>query len=115
VSELLVQCPRCLRSGFTEQGIRHHWCKSNGGQVLPVEEIQRVVADARNYSASMDKPWGYDVEILFHDGTKKTFNKQGTRAKVDRWAIMKGCHKSHTITGVYTRRQWTNAFGQGKM
>ena len=77
--------------------------------------MDKALRDLDREIESMDKPWGYDVRITFHDGSQKTFKKAGKLSAVNRWAILKTGHRSHEIMATYTRRQWIAAYGDGRI
>jgi hypothetical protein len=62
-----------------------------------------------------EKPYGYDVEIQFHGGTIKRFSKQGSEARVRRWAMMKSLAKSVVSLKPYTREEWVRVHGDGRI
>jgi hypothetical protein len=113
-TELSIRCPNCTRF-FNAENLRTHHCPVGDRSTLPPVVADKAIKAAQREADSMDRTWGYEVEIYFHNGTSKKFNKQGTAAAVRRWAILKTNHKSHDLLNTYTRRQWIACFGDGRV
>ncbi|MDB6111286.1 MAG: hypothetical protein JWR69_3036 [Pedosphaera sp.] len=116
-TELLIQCPWCLRTGFTVKGLGAHYCKSNGGNQLPAVAQSQAVNKARKNAASMasDKPWGWDISVTFRDGTNQRFSKSGSATRCKSWGMNKPQAVAVALLESYTRQQWIRAFGDGRM
>lgn len=114
MSELSYVCPLCFKS-FKEAALKEHYCLGSSTHSLPAELAATTIRKTQKEEASMDQPWGHDVEIDFSNGPTKRFSKQGSLATVNRWAILKSNHTAHRIVGTYTRRQWIAAHGDGRI
>jgi hypothetical protein len=62
-----------------------------------------------------EKPYGYDVTVVFSDGTTKTFHKVGRESAVRRWAMMKPCASKIYKLDPYTFEEWCRVYGDPRV
>ena len=110
-TEILVTCPVCCQSGFTERGLRSHFCRANGGGQISKQDWWMAVDKARVAAGQPEMIYGYELDYLTATGAMETFHGAGTKSAVVSRAKLKTLFKRVIETRSFTYKQYCNAFG----